>query len=404
MNKALEESFVIKGKYINIFGWRKDMEGLRFKEYAEENLNEFVEKLIEFVGIESPSCGGKQDLRLGEEYVYTLFSSLGCKMSVIKNKRAGDIIRAEMGRGKDQILLIGHYDTVFPKGSIKKGMDVKVEDGMLYGPGALDMKGGIMIMYFAIKALKDLGCMPEKRIVALLNGDEETGSSYSRDAIMDEAAKSKAVICLEPAPAGNDPGRLKTERLGRGVYKIMVHGKSAHAGNNPHEGISPILEIGRLIEMINGIEREYKGITATIVYIKSGAGNIAMIPDYGEMLVDIRFNDEGEMKRVHEKMIDLKPFNEGIRLEVIGEVEKPLMIHNNQLFQLACTIGNELGVEIKRTRVGGGSDGNFTSGIGIPTIDGMGMTGEAIHNVNERVYIENIPFRVALLARMIQEI
>ena len=380
------------------------MEGLRFKEYAEEHLDEFMEKLKEFVGIESPSCGSKQDIRPGEEYVYKLFRSLGCRMSVIKNERAGDIIKAEIGSGKDRVLMIGHYDTVFPKGTIESGMAVKVEDDMLYGPGALDMKGGIMIMYFAVRALKDLGCMPEKSIEILLNGDEETGSSYSRNVIMDKAGKSKAVLCLEPAPAGNDPGKLKTERFGRGVYKIKVHGKSAHAGNNPHEGVSPVLEIGRLIEVINGLEKEYDGITAAIAYIKSGIDNTAVVPDYGEMFVDIRFDHAGAAEKVHERIMGLKPYDKRIRLEVTGGLEKPLMVHDNWLFGLACDIGSELGVTVKRTRAGGGSDGNFSSGIGIPTIDGMGMTGEAIHNVSERIYIENIPFRVALLARMIQEI
>lgn len=380
------------------------MEGLRFKKYAEEHLDAFLEKLMEFVRIESPSCGSKQELRQAESYLYDLFQSLGCRMSIIKREKAGDIIKAEIGSGQDRVLMIGHYDTVFPIGTIQNGMAVKVEDGMLYGPGVLDMKGGIMMMYFALKAFMDLGCMPDKSITVLLSGDEETGSTESRDVIVEEAKKAKAVLCLEPAPAGKDRGKLKTERLGRSVYKFEIYGKSAHAGNNPQEGVSPIKEIGRLIGMISELENEFEGVTANAVSVKSGTDSIAMIPGYGEMFADIRFDRKETAEEIHKRIMGLKPFDERIRLKVIGGVEKPLMAHNDRLFSLACSIGDELGVEIKRTRVGGGSDGNFTSGAGTPTLDGMGLTGEALHNENERIYIDDIPFRMALLTRMLQEV
>jgi glutamate carboxypeptidase len=237
-----------------------------------------------------------------------------------------------------------------------------------------------------------------------LSGDEETGSTESRDVIVEEAKKAKAVLCLEPAPAGKDRGKLKTERLGRSVYKFEIYGKSAHAGNNPQEGVSPIKEIGRLIGMISELENEFEGVTANAVSVKSGTDSIAMIPGYGEMFADIRFDRKETAEEIHKRIMGLKPFDERIRLKVIGGVEKPLMAYNDRLFSLACSIGDELGVEIKRTRVGGGSDGNFTSGAGTPTLDGMGLTGEALHNENERIYIDDIPFRVALLTRMLQEV
>lgn len=372
--------------------------------YMNEHLDEFTEKLLDFVKIESPGSGDKKYGDAIAEYAAGLFSDAGCRTEIIPVKEAGNMMRAEIGSGEETIMLVGHADTVFPAGTTGTEMFPRIEDGKLYGPGAFDMKGGVLSMAFAIKALLELGMFPDRHIVVIVNSDEESGSFFSREEIIKQALKSKCVLCLEPAPAGNDAGGLKTERYGRSEYTVKIHGRSAHSGNNPHDAINPIIEMSKLIQDIADLENQYEGLISSIVYASSGHTKTALIPGEAEMYLDIRFEtyDVGEL--IHKHLMNMRPHNDQIRLEVIGKIEKPPLTFDERLFGIVQDIGREIGIEMRKRKVGGGSDGNFTSGAGVPTLDGMGMTGEYIHNKNEFIYIENIPARVTILARMIQEV
>ncbi|NCU27683.1 M20/M25/M40 family metallo-hydrolase [Candidatus Nomurabacteria bacterium] len=300
--------------------------------------------------------------------------------------------------------MLGHADTVFPAGTVGTEMFPRIEEGKLYGPGAFDMKGGVLSMAYAIKALSELGMFPDKQVVVIVNSDEESGSFFSRDEIIKQALKSKCVFCLEPAPAGNDAGGLKTERYGRSEYTIKIQGRSAHSGNNPHDAINPIIEMSKLTQDIADLENQYEGLISSIVYAHSGTAKTALIPGEAEMYLDIRFETYPVGERIHAHIMNMRPYNEQIKLEITGKIEKPPLMFDKRLFELAQNVGSEIGIEMRKVKVGGGSDGNFTSGAGVPTLDGMGMIGEYIHNNNEFIYIENIPARVTILARMIQEV
>ncbi|MGI6766772.1 MAG: M20/M25/M40 family metallo-hydrolase [Lentihominibacter sp.] len=378
----------------------------RILEYMKGNQDKFANDLLDFVNIETPSIGNHKEMcDAGVSYIIDKFKEIGYEAETFHLENSGDAIRVCMGKqdAEGTIMLVGHLDTVFPPNTIGTQMFPRIENGKLYGPGALDMKGGVLSMIYAVKALQELDMMPDKKIIAIVNSDEESGSFESRDIIIQQAKESKCVFCLEPAPTGYSPGALKTERFGRSEYQILIHGKSAHSGNNPHDAINPVIEMGKLIHHISNIENDYEDVISSIVYANTGRPKSAMIPGEAELYVDLRYGIPSIGQEIDSLFKNMKPFNEDISLEVIGGIEKPPLTFAEDLFNLAVQIGKEMDIEVTRNTVGGGSDGCFTSGAGTPTLDGLGMNGEFIHNIGEFVYVDTIPYRVTLLARLLQE-
>jgi len=268
----------------------------------------------------------------------------------------------------------------------------------------LDMKAGIAQMLFAIEALRELrGSLP-RAVTVLLVSDEEVGSESSRAITERLAKRSAAVLVLEPA-AGLE-GALKTARKGVGNYTLKVLGRAAHAGLNPENGASAVLELARQVLEIVQFTDVRRGITVNPGIVRGGTRtNVVAAEAVAE--VDVRVARMSDAARLDRRFRSLRPFNKRCRLELKGGINRPPLERTRQvaaLFALARKAGAELGLELQEASVGGGSDGNFTAALGIPTLDGLGAVGEGAHASDESVLISELPRRTALLARLIEKI
>ncbi len=367
-------------------------------EYMQQHLAEFLQLFQEFVELESPSHENKEAADKCSSFLEKSFGELGFSIERIHQETCGDHIYGEIGEGEKSALLVGHYDTVFPIGTIAT-MPFKIEYGKAFGPGTLDMKGGIIMAYFAVKALKELGLMPEKKIGIFFNGDEESGSFYSSDLIVEKGRQYGSVLVVEPGV--NELDSVKTSRYGRGTYEIIAFGTAAHSGSNAHLAVSPITEIAKQILRIEEWNEEIQGVTFAPTTLKAGIPGTCMVPETAYFTMDVRFQTKELSEKIHEKIKNLTPINPEIRLEVKGKIDKPVMEGDSELFEAMKNIARGYGIDLKGVSIGGGSDGNFTAAAGIPTLDGLGTTGEFLHNSKEYVHIDHIPCRTAMLAELI---
>ena len=300
-----------------------------------------------------------------------------------------------------QILALGHSDTVWPLGTLRT-MPWKQEKGRLWGPGVFDMKGGLALFVFAMRALRELDRPVARKVILQINSDEEVGSPTSRALTEAQAKLSEAVLVLEPA-MGLD-GKLKTARKGVGDYTVRVEGVAAHAGLDFEKGASAIVELARQIERIAEFTDTKKGITVNPGVIRGGTrGNV--IADHAEVEVDIRLPRAGAFAALDRKFRALKAIDKRCRVTVEGGLNRPPFERTAgtaRLLRLAQKLGVELGLNVGEASAGGGSDGNFTSGLGIATLDGLGAVGEGAHASHESVLIDSLVPRAALLARLVE--
>lgn len=321
---------------------------------------------------------------------------LGARVSVIPVADAGDIIRAEIGEGDEQVLLLGHLDTVWPVGQIGV-MPIRLEGGRLYGPGVYDMKAGIGLALLGLRALGRLGLLPARRIVCLLTSDEEIGSRRGRPVLEAEAARSAAVLVPEPPLPG---GGLKTARKAVGEFVIEAHGVAAHAGVAPERGASAVLEIAHQVVDLHGLRDPEAGLTINAGVV-SGGSRSNVVADHARIEVDVRVSTAEGAARVERTMASLRPHVEGVRLQVTGRVERPPFERTAgvvRLFDLAREIAASLGRDLAEGATGGASDGNFTAARGVPTLDGLGAPGDGAHARHEHIEIDALGWRAALLA------
>jgi len=361
--------------------------------------------LGQFVRAESPSFDKTAVDRFGR-MVAAEWRRRGAKVTLLRQRKRGDHIRAEWNprgyRARGQILVLGHLDTVYGRGILAR-MPFRLSRGRAYGPGVFDMKGGLVIALFAVDALNVTGCVPEKRIVFLWTSDEEIGSGTSRAAIEREARRSDAVLVLEPA-LGLD-GRVKTGRKGVGEIEIVATGRAAHAGLNPKDGINAIEEIALQIARISRWNQPGRGITVNAGVIEGGT-RTNVIPDRARVLVDVRAVRAGDMRALERKFRALRPILRGAKLQIRGGFNRPPMERKNSagLYVKARSLAREMGVTLGEAYVGGGSDGNFTAALGVPTLDGLGAVGEGAHSPDENILIRALPERAALVAGLLATI
>src|SRR6266853_1776974 len=358
--------------------------------------------LGQFVREESPSFDKAAIDRFGR-IVATEWKKRGAGVTLLRQRERGDLVRAEWrprGKGTSaQILVLGHLDTVYEIGTITR-MPFRVSRGRAWGPGTFDMKGGLVIALYAMDALAAAGCLPGKRIVFLWTSDEEIGSGSSRAAIEREAKRSDAVLVLEPA-AGRD-GRVKTGRKGVGEIEIIATGRAAHAGLNPEDGINAIEEIARQVGRISRWHQPRRGITVNAGVIEGGT-RTNVIPERARVLVDLRAAHVEDMRALERKFRALRPILPGAKLEIRGGFKRPPMERKMSaaLYMTARALSKEMGITLGEAFVGGGSDGNFTAALGVPTLDGLGAVGEGAHSPRENVVVRALPERAALLAGLI---
>jgi len=364
-------------------------------------------KLIErLVKCESPSGEGAAIARV----VDLLASELAglAHTRKLSGGRFGPHLRCELQLPPNepadrQILLLGHSDTVWPLGTIKQ-RPFRREGNRLCGPGVLDMKAGLAIAVEAMRILRLLERPLRRRVVLLVNSDEEVGSLSSRALIETEARQSAAVLVLEPGTGLE--GKLKTARKGVANYTLRVHGRAAHAGVDFAAGANAIVELARQIQRVASWTRLRRGLTVSPGVVQGGTRS-NIVPEEALALIDVRVPSLTDAREIEEKLRTLRPYDERCRIEVSGGLNRPPMERSRAtaaLFRLARRLGREIGLELKESSSGGGSDGNFTAALGIPTLDGLGAVGEGAHAENEFVLAERIPERVALLAGLIERL
>ena len=372
--------------------------------YFEQRRDQIVSAIRELVEIESPSDNKAAVDRMSEA-VAGKFAALGGQVRVHRAHDFGNHLQVDFAgkAGAKPVLLLGHYDTVYPLGTLAN-MPCRVVDNKLTGPGVLDMKSGIALMLSAIAALREwYGELP-RPVTVFLVSDEEVGSDSSRAITESLARKSAAVLVLEPA-AGSE-GAVKTARKGVGDYQIKVTGKASHAGLDFEKGVNAIVELARQIERVTGFTDLKKGLTVN-VGIVSGGSRTNVVPAEAVAQVDVRIARLKDAAGIGKKMRGLRPFNRKCRVEITGGINRPPMERTpgvGALYAKAVAIAGDLRWKLGEAAVGGGSDGNFTAGLGIATLDGLGGVGDGAHASHEHILISELPRRAALIAGLIMSV
>ena len=358
-----------------------------------------VETTTALARFESPTSDKLAVDRCGAELV-TRLTDIGAEVVPTPNDGAGDHLRATFGGGPSQLLMLGHFDTVWPVGQIDR-MPIVEENGRLSGPGVYDMKAGIAIAMLAIRALQSQEALPRQRIVVLLTSDEECGSRTSRALIEQEARRSNAVLVLEPSLLG---GALKTGRKGSGEFRLDVRGVAAHAGIEPEKGASAIHELARQIVALEALRAS--GISVNVGLVEGGS-RPNVVAEKARCVIDVRVSSAGERARVEDVLHNLTPALPGTSVQVSGAFSRPPLERTEagvRLYQIAREVASELGYELGEGSTGGGSDGNFTAALGVPTLDGLGAVGAGAHALYEYVEVGELPWRAALVAGLVHRL
>jgi len=312
------------------------------------------------------------------------------------------VCEAELpGREKSgQVMALGHADTVWPMGTLRT-MPFRQADGRLWGPGVLDMKSGIAFFIFAVRALREMEIPVGSKVLLQLNSDEEVGSQSSRALTEKNAARSRAVLVLEPGTGLE--GKLKTARKGVGEFTVVVRGKASHAGVDFEAGASAVVELARQIDRIAGFTQVDRGITVNPGVIAGGTRSNVVAAE-GRAEVDIRVLRLKDAPGLERRFRELKAYDPRCTVEVSGGLNRPPMERSAgiaRLCRMAQKLAREMGVALGESQTGGGSDGNFTAALGVPTLDGLGGVGEGAHAAHESILIDRMADRTALIAKLL---
>jgi glutamate carboxypeptidase len=355
------------------------------------------------VETESPS-GDKE----GSSAIVSLLASAAGSISAvnsverISSEDFGEhvLIRAFTGdTDAAPIVILGHTDTVHPRGAIKE-RPWRTEGNRIYGPGVFDMKANCALALEALNACEATGTLPQSPVTILLTCDEESGSPSGRGVVEAEARNARAVLVLEPPASG---GRVKTARKGTGMFTIEVEGRAAHAGLDPEKGVSAVLELARQTIRLHNLNEPATGTTVTVTVVQGGTHS-NVVPAEARAEVDMRFSSAEIGHRIENVILSLKPFDERAKLVISGGINRPPLERNEKvqkLYEQARGIAALLDFDLGEASVGGASDGNFVGTLGIPVLDGLGIEGDGAHAAHEHIIVDDIPLRGALLAGLI---
>lgn len=370
---------------------------------ARVTQREQMAMLKELVECESPSESAADIVRFNDLFAEQVAGL--AKVKSIPAGRYGRHLQVEFQlpgakRKTGQILALGHSDTVWSLGTLKS-MPWREEKGRLWGPGVLDMKGGMAQLIFAARILRELDIPVAKKLLLQINCDEEIGSPASRELTEKTARASDAVLVLEPGTGL--AGKLKTARKGIGRYGLRVEGVAAHSGVDFAAGASAILELSRQVETISGFTDLKRGVTVNVGVVRGGTRSNIVAPE-ATAEIDIRVPRLKDFTVLERKFRKLKPADKRCRLFLEGGLNRPPMERSPgvaRLAKLAIGLARQMGIEVEESSTGGGSDGNFTAALGVPTLDGLGSVGEGAHAPHESILIDRIADRTALLAGLI---
>ncbi|MBV9768010.1 MAG: M20 family metallopeptidase [Bryobacterales bacterium] len=377
-----------------------------FLAFAEAKQPAIVALIRELARCESPS----DQPQAVNHFVNLLASRLDGAVNVktLPGGRFGHHLRCEFkpSRAKAEpgkILVLAHSDTVWPLGTLNQ-MPLREEKGRLWGPGVLDMKSGIAFFLYALHTLRMLEIPARRDILFQVNSDEEAGSETSRQFTEEAARHSAVVLLLEPGTGLK--GKLKTARKGVGDYTVTVKGKASHAGVDFKAGASAVIELARQIPKIAAFTNVKQGITVNPGVIAGGTRTNVVAAE-AHVDVDIRIAKAKDAATLDKKFRSLRPFDKRCSIQVEGGLNRPPMERSPQianLFQTARACAKELGVTLQESATGGGSDGNFTAALGVPTLDGLGGVGEGAHAANESILLDRIADRTALLTMLLSRL
>jgi glutamate carboxypeptidase len=358
-------------------------------------LDRMIDDVASLVEIESPS-GDHPGLRASAERLCDLSGELLGHRATIVDSPAGPHVHWQ-GGGTPRVLLLGHHDTVHPRGSLER-WPFSLTNGVARGPGVYDMKGGIVQTLHALSLLDSLD-----GVETLWTADEEVGSRASRALLEDRAIACGATLVVEPSYGA---GELKIARKGTGTFELIVRGRAAHAGNEPEMGVNALVEAATQILRIATLGAPGRGTTVTPTVARAGTSENT-VPDEARVRIDVRVTSAEEAARVTAALHALTPTLAEARLELLGEIGRPPMSRaaGLALFDLAVDVAHSLGLPVPTgVEVGGGSDGNFTAARGVPTLDGLGAVGGALHTFDEYLVVATMPERGALVAGLVQRL
>ncbi|MGQ9600946.1 MAG: M20 family metallopeptidase [Anaerolineae bacterium] len=378
----------------------------RVLDYLLDHQQAMVQMVEQLVKLESPSTD-RTAVNALVGFLANAFAALGADVERLPQVAFGDHLRVIWGHGDRQVLLLGHMDTVWPVGEVAhrpfqvgEDRDIGLQKGT--GPGAFDMKGGLVVGLYAVTALRDLGLMPAHRLVFLFNSDEEVGSPTSRPLIEEEAVRSDAVLVLEPS----SENVLFLWRKGVGRFELEIQGVASHAGAAHERGVSAVEELAHQILRLEAMTDYGRGTTVNVGVVRGGSkSNVRPASAWAEIDLRVTTRDEGE--RMIQTILGLKPVNPRASLIISGGLNRPpweISPQGKALFERARRVGARLGMELWAGGTGGGSDGNFTAALGIPTLDGLGVVGGDAHALTEWIDPSSLPRRAALLAELILDL
>lgn len=368
-------------------------------DYFQSKHANILQKIQRIVEIESPS-NNFEGSRAVVDFIISETENIPLDLSVerIAAKNVGEhlIIRAFPADSKP-ILLLGHTDTVHPVGA-KADNPTRVEGGKLFGGGAFDMKANVVLMVEILRAFAELKIQPPRPLTILLSCDEETGSQTGREIVEREA--EKAEFCLVGEPSAN--GSVKTGRKGTANYVLQTRGVPAHAGLEPEKGASAILELARQIERVHSLNDSEKGTTVNVCTVEGGT-TTNVIPENAGCSIDVRFASMAEAKRIENALKSLECFDEKVSLKLSGGLNRPPLERVGrvvELYEKARLIAADFDYDLGETQVGGASDGNFVAALGVPVLDGLGISGGGAHTPEEFIFVDDVPKRAALIAAL----
>jgi glutamate carboxypeptidase len=372
-------------------------------DYFKRREAAMVETIREIVEIESPSHDVEHS-RTASLWVENEARKTGQDLAIetVAAEAYGEhvIIRAFPGKVKP-VLLLGHTDTVHPLGAKEKN-PTRIEGDRFYGCGIFDMKANIVVMLEALRFFAETSTRPARQVTIFLSCDEEVGSYTGRPLAEREARNAELCLVLEPSAAG----RVKTGRKGTGMYTVEAHGVPAHAGLDPEKGASAILELSRQIESLHSLTDLEAGAIVNVCTVRGGTAT-NVIPEHAECSVDVRFSSMDEAERIDKAIKSLTAFKKGVSLKVSGGINRPPMERTEAvaaLFQKARDIAASLDYELGETQVGGASDGNFVAALGVPVLDGLGITGDGAHTLQEHILVSDIAKRAAFITMLLASV
>ena len=349
----------------------------------------------------------REESRLNEiaSFVAGQVREIGAQVELIPQPGYGTHLLArfafEHERAEQRVLVVGHLDTVWPVGALERLPFRVTPEGRAHGPGIFDMKSGVAIAVESLRTIVSRRLVTKRPVTLLLTCDEEIGSKTSRSLVEEEAKNAAAALVLEPPVTG---GVVKTGRKGIGTFTVRALGRAAHAGLDPEKGVNAIVELAHQTLCLAALNDYERGITVSVGLIEGGSA-LNVVPAEAFAKVDVRYWTPEDGERVIRAIRELKPALAGAQIEVSGAINRPPMPRSEKnvaLYEHARALASELGFDLRDEVVGGGSDGNFTAAMGVPTLDGLGVDGAGAHAEHEHIIIDDIPRRAALLTRLIQ--